>query len=83
LLDDRNIFVGHDMYAFKPKNDNPMCEIKPDNINPTCEIVLNAKSLFILDCVNPTTVPITKDKRELKSKLVVQEKSMSTMDLPV
>jgi hypothetical protein len=52
-------------------------------MKPTCDIVLKAKSLFILDCVNPTTVPITKDKRELNNKLVVQEKSISNIDLPV
>jgi hypothetical protein len=57
--------------------------VKPNNIKPTCDIVLKANSLFILDCVNPTTVPITKDKRELNSKLVVQEKSISKTDLPV
>jgi hypothetical protein len=60
-----------------------VCIVKPNNINPTCDIVLKAKSLFILDCVNPTTVPITRDKRELNSKLVVQEKSISNKDLPV
>jgi len=52
-------------------------------MNPTCEIVLNAKSLLILDCVNPTTVPIIKDKRELNNKVVVQEKSISNNDLLV
>jgi hypothetical protein len=52
-------------------------------MKPTCDIVLKAKSLFILDCVNPTTVPITKDRRELNNKLVVQEKSISNIDLPV
>jgi hypothetical protein len=60
-----------------------VCIVKPNNINPTCDIVLKAKSLFILDCVNPTTVPIIRDKRELNSKLVVQEKSTSNKDLPV
>jgi hypothetical protein len=57
--------------------------VNPNNINPTCDIVLKAKSLFILDCVNPTTVPIISDKRELNNKLIVQEKSISNMDLPV
>ena len=60
-----------------------MCILKPNSINPTCEIVLNANNLFILDCVNPTTVPITKDKRELNNKLVVQEKSKSNIGLLV
>ena len=60
-----------------------MCILKPNSINPTCDIVLNAKSLFILDCVKPTTVPITKDKRELNNKLVVQEKSKSKIGLLV
>jgi len=46
-------------------------------------MVLNAKSLLILDCVNPTTVPIIKDKRELNNKVVVQEKSISNNDLLV
>ena len=46
-------------------------------------MVLNANNLFILDCVNPTTVPIIKDKRELNNKLVVQEKSISNMGLLV
>jgi hypothetical protein len=45
--------------------DSTVCILNPHNINPTCDIVLNAKSLFILDCVKPTTVPTTKDKREL------------------
>jgi hypothetical protein len=57
--------------------------VNPNNKNPTCDIVLKAKSLFILDCVNPTTVPIISDKRELNNKLIVQEKSISNMDLPV
>jgi hypothetical protein len=57
--------------------------VNPNNIKPTCDIVLKAKSLFILDCVNPTTVPIIRDKRELNNKLIVQEKSISNMDLPV
>lgn len=46
-------------------------------------MVLNAKSLLILDCVNPTTVPIIKDKRELNNNVVVQEKSISNIDLLV
>jgi hypothetical protein len=60
-----------------------VCILSPNRINPTCEIVLKAKSLLILDCVNPTTVPITKDKRELNNKVVVQEKSISNIDLLV
>ena len=60
-----------------------MCILKPNSINPTCDIVLNANNLLILDCVNPTTVPITKDKRELNNKLVVQEKSKSNIGLLV
>ena len=60
-----------------------MCIVKPSNINPTWDIVLNAKSLFILDWVNPTTVPIIKDKRELNNKLVVQENSKSNSGLLV
>jgi hypothetical protein len=57
--------------------------VSPNNINPTCDIVLKAKSLFILDCVNPTTVPMISDKRELNNRLCVQEKSISNIDLPV
>jgi hypothetical protein len=57
--------------------------LKPNNIKPTCDIVLKAKSLFILDCVNPTTVPIIRDRRELNNRLCVQEKSISNIDLPV
>ena len=57
--------------------------VNPNNIKPTCDIVLKAKSLFILDCVKPTTVPTTKDKRELNNKLVVQEKSRSSIGLLV
>ena len=60
-----------------------MCILSPNSINPTCEIVLKAKSLLILDCVNPTTVPITSDKRELNSKVVFQEKSISNIVLLV
>ena len=63
--------------------DSTVCILKPNNINPTCDIVLNAKSLFILDCVSPTTVPITKDRRELSNKLFVQEKSRSSIGLLV
>lgn len=48
--------------------------VMASNINPKCEIVLYANNLFILNCVNPKTVPIIKDKRELKSKLDVQTK---------
>lgn len=57
--------------------------LRPNNINPTWDIVLKAKSLFILDCVNPTTVPIIRDRRELNNRLCVQEKSISNIDLPV
>lgn len=60
-----------------------MCILSPNKINPTCEMVLNAKSLLILDCVNPTTVPIINDKRELNNSVVVQEKSISNIDLLV
>jgi len=63
--------------------DSTVCILKPSNINPTCDIVLKANSLFILDCVNPTIVPIIKDKRELNNKLVVQEKSISNIGLLV
>ena len=60
-----------------------MCILKPNSINPTCDIVLKANNLLILDCVNPTTVPITKDKTELNNKLVVQEKSRPNIGLLV
>ena len=35
-------------------------------------MVLKANNLFILYWANPAIVPITKDKRELNKKLVVQ-----------
>jgi hypothetical protein len=60
-----------------------VCILRPNKMNPTCEIVLNAKSLLILDCVNPTTVPITRDKRELNKRVVVQVNSTSNIDLLV
>ena len=47
---------------------------KANNIKPRCEIVLYAKSLFILNCVKPNTVPIIRDKRELSNKLDLQLK---------
>jgi hypothetical protein len=42
-----------------------------------------AYNLFILDCVKPAIFPITKDKRELNNKLIVQEKPVANMDLLV
>ena len=51
-------------------------------MNSTWNIVLKANSLFILDCVKPTTVPIINDKRELiiglcgaKIKLMAKNKN--------
>ena len=56
--------------------------LKPNNMNPTWDIVLKANSLFILDCVKPTTVHIINDKRELiiglcgaKIKLMAKNKN--------
>ena len=47
---------------------------KASNIKPRCEIVLYAKSLFILNCVKPNTVPIIRDNKELSNKLDLQLK---------
>lgn len=54
--------------------DSKLLILKANNIKPRCEIVLYANSLFILNCVKPKTVPIIKDKNELKSKPEVQLK---------
>ena len=37
-------------------------------------MVLKASNLFILNWVNPTTVPIINDNKELTKKIVVQVK---------
>ena len=41
-------------------------------MKPKCEIVLYANNLLILNWVNPKTVPIIKENKELTNKLVVQ-----------
>ena len=56
---------------------------KANNIKPRCEIVLYAKSLFILNCVKPKTVPIIRDNKELKSKLDLQLKLNGKYELLV
>lgn len=48
--------------------------LKASSINPRCEIVLYANSLFILNCVSPKTLPIIRDKKELKVNPLIQLK---------
>ena len=43
-------------------------------INPTWLIVLYANSLFILNCVKPSTDPINKDNKLLINSIFFQEK---------
>ena len=54
--------------------DSILSTAKANNINPRCDIVLYAKSLFILNCVKPKTVPIIRDNKELSNKLNTQLK---------
>ena len=60
-----------------------LCILNAKSIKPMCEIVLYAYSLFILNCVNPTTVPTINDNNELSNKLVVHVKLNANNDLLV
>ncbi len=57
--------------------------LRASNMNPKCDIVLYAYNLFILDWVNPSTVPIIRDNKLLTSKQVVQLKFSARNDLLV
>lgn len=46
--------------------------LNANNMKPTCEMVLYANNLLILNCVRPTTEPITNESKELTNKLDVQ-----------
>jgi hypothetical protein len=49
--------------------DSSLLTDKASNKKPTCEIVEKASNRLIRYCANPTTVPITKDNKEVvKSK---------------
>ena len=63
--------------------DSILFMLKANKMKPRCDIVLYAKSLFILNWLNPTIVPIINYKKELINKLLVQENLLWYIHLPV